>query len=81
MRQIHLAGVATKLIRSLNFMAGGMPQKYQIENLMNTRLSKWLDYHSTCIAKYKYWAAVDDCTPTDYSPNKLRRNTGLTREY
>ena len=63
------------------FMAGGLPRKYQIENLINTRPEKWADFHNACIAEYKSWAALEGCTSTDNSPNKRKPDRGLNGEY
>lgn len=62
-------------------MAGAILREYQIEDLKNTSPSKWLDLRNGCIAEYKNWAALDDCTPTDGIPNIRERNTGLNREF
>ena len=61
-------------------MAGGMPRKYQIDNFMDIRLSKWLDFYNACIAECKSWAAIDDSTPKEGSSNKRRCNAGLHGE-
>ena len=62
-------------------MSGGTPRKAQVEELICTRLSKWFDLHSLCIAEYKRWTVEEGSTHVDDSPNKRRRNLELDGKY